>query len=104
MTNPTAEKRREYQGKVQAELDKINARINEYKAKAEYAKADAISEYHSQLESLMAKRDAAVSKLEQMQSASAEAWEELQRGFENAWKELDTAMQGATAKFEQFFN
>lgn len=103
MTTLTADKRQEYKAKIKAELDKMDARISEYQARASQLKADLSTEYQRQLEQLMAKRDAAASKLEQLQSAGSEAWEEMQGGFESAWEELNQAFQAATAQFEQSF-
>jgi len=89
-----------YQKKVQAQLEKMNAQIDELKAKGKQAKADASVEYHSQLEQLYTKRDAAQLKLEEIQKAGEEAWSELQGGFEQAWNELSSAFEKAAAKFQ----
>lgn len=94
------EARQAYQNKVKAELDKINAQIAEYRAKADKARAETAVEYNSQAEELLAKRDAAQVKLEELQQASEAAWEDVQRGFEQAWTDLGTAFQSAIAKLE----
>lgn len=100
-TPMSTDRREEYQQKVRAELDKINARIDEFRAKVDHAKADASAEYHSQLEQLISKRDAAQNKLQELQQSSGEAWDELQRGFENAWNELNKSFQNATSVFNR---
>jgi uncharacterized coiled-coil DUF342 family protein len=74
--------------------------IDELKAKGEQVKADAAIEYHSKMEELYAKRDAAQAKLQELQQASGEAWSEIQQGFEKAWNELNTAWENAVAKFQ----
>lgn len=89
-----------YQAKVQAELTKMNARIDEYRAKAEQAKADVEANYYSQIEELLSKRDAAQSKLEELQQSSEAAWQDLQKGFESAWNEFSHAMERASQRFE----
>jgi chromosome segregation ATPase len=100
-TQSTLDKKHEYQQKVKAELEKVNARIDQYQAKAREAKADTAAHYHDNLEQLIAKRDAAQSKLDELQQASGEAWEEVQKGFENAWNELSVAFQNATSTFDR---
>jgi chromosome segregation ATPase len=100
-TQSTFDQRHEYQQKVNAELEKINARIDHYQAKAREAKADAAIHYHDALEQLIAKRDAAQSKLDELQQASGEAWEDMQQGFKNAWNELSVAFQNATSTFDR---
>lgn len=92
--------RQAYQNKVKAELDRINAQIAEYQAKADKAKAEVAVEYNSQVEELLIKRDAAQVKLEELQLASEAAWEDMQRGFELAWQDLSLAFQSALAKLE----
>lgn len=97
---PTAKEREAYQAKVKAELDKLNARIDEYKAKAAAAKADAEINYHSIVEELSAQRDALSSKWEEMSTASEAAWQELQKGFDNAWSDLTSAFEKAAKHFD----
>lgn len=102
LPHPISEDRRlAYQQKVQAELAKLNAQIGELKAKADQAKADTSVKYHSLLEELYAKRDAAELKLQQLQQAGEDAWQEMQTGFEQAWDELNQSFKTAISKFEQ---
>lgn len=89
-----------YQEKVKAQLEKMNAQIDELKAKGKQAQADASIEYYNQLEQVSAKRDAAQHKLEEMQQSGEEAWSELRIGFEQAWHELNSAFEKAAAKFQ----
>lgn len=99
MTTQTPQ-RQEYQAKVKAELDKFNAQVEEMKAKAAQAQADAKADYHSRMEEVYAKRDAAQNKLQELQNTSAEAWEDVQKGFENAWNDLTDAFERASQNFK----
>jgi len=94
------ENRQDYQRKVEAQWEKVNAQINEYKAKVDQAQADAKVQYYNQIEELQTKRDAAQAKLDELQRASESAWDEMRRGFENAWTELTTAFDSAVQQFE----
>lgn len=89
-----------YQQKVEAELNKLNAKISELKVKADRARADASAQYHGLMEELYAKRDAAQLKLQQLQEAGEDAWQEMQTGFEKAFNELNKAFDSAIAKFQ----
>lgn len=93
--------REEYQAKVKAQLEKINAQLDELKAKAAQTEADVKTDYHSRMEELYAKRDAAGAKLEELQKAGSDAWEEVQKGFETAWSDLTSAFENASKKFDQ---
>jgi len=93
-----------YQQRVRAELDKLNAQINEMKAKADQSKADAKIHYTNIVEDLQTKRAAVEQKLDEMQSASEGAWQEIQVGVENAWNDLQSAFSGAVAKFNNSDN
>lgn len=96
----TLDQRRIYQEKVQAEFEKLNAQIDEYRAKASQAQADAKIQYQNQLEKLSAKQAAAEQKLKELQASSEDAWQEIQLGFENAWNDLKGAFSEAVSKFE----
>ncbi|EAZ91507.1 sll1863 family stress response protein [Crocosphaera chwakensis] len=89
-----------YEEKVKARLEKLNAQIDEMKAKAKQAKAETEIEYHSQIEELTAKRDAAFNKLEELQKSGEDAWKDIQAGFELAWKDLQVSFENATKKFQ----
>lgn len=88
-----------YEEKVKAQLNKLNAQIDEMKAKARQAQADTEIKYHSEIEELSSKWDATFKKLEEFQKAGDGAWKEIQTGFENAWNDLEKSFERATRKF-----
>ena len=90
-----------YREKVQAELNKLNAQVDEMKAKAAQAQADAKIQYSSQIEELQTKQVAVQMKLEELQAASQDAWEDIKTGLELAWLDLQQSFQNAVAKFDQ---
>jgi len=90
-----------YREKVQAELNKLNAQVDEMKAKAAQAQADAKIQYTSQIEELQTKQVAVQKQLEELQSASQDAWEDIKTGVEAAWLDLQQSFQNAVAKFDQ---
>lgn len=95
----STETRKAYKGKVKAQIEKLNAELDEMKAKGKQAKADAAIQYHEKIEELQAKRDDANQKLQELQDAGGEAWEEIRSGFEKAWSDVESAFQKASEKF-----
>jgi len=97
----THENRKQYQDRVQAELDKLDARVDGYRAKLEYAEADTRAQYHDIIEQLTTQRDAIAQRFEELQKAGDKAWIDLQTGFEQAWTNVNTAFQQAAQQFEK---
>jgi len=90
-----------YREKVQAELNLLNAQVDEMKAKAAQAQADTKIQYNSLLEELQTRQVAVQMRLEELQAASQDAWEDIQTGVEAAWLDLQQSFQNAVAKFDQ---
>lgn len=89
-----------YQEKMEAQLKEWGAKIDELKAKAEKAEADAKLEYHKRIDGLQAKRNAVEAKLAEVKASGEEAWENLKDGAERAWNELRSAVNEAASKFK----
>lgn len=96
---PIADQRDAYQAKAAAELDKLNAQIDEFRAKAAQAKAETEAAYYSQVKELSAKRDALLAKWQEVQSAREAAWQDINKGFEAAWNEVSQAFENAMKHF-----
>lgn len=86
--------------KMHAKLDQWNAEIEALSVKATATEAEARSEYHKQIESLRSKRDAARSKLNELESAGESAWEDLKAGVELAWESVSEAVRSAASRFK----
>ena len=93
-------KKQAYEEKLKAQLDGWNAKIDELKAKAKGAEADARIEYHETIEDLQEKRSDAKDKLQQLRQASDDAWEELKEGIEQAWSAMGAAINEAISRFK----
>jgi len=94
------DKRKEYQEKLDAQLNEWNAQLSLLRAKAEKAGAEAKSEYSKMLDALQQKVDEARPKLQELKTAGDEAWEDLKSGAEKAWAEAKTAFDRAVARFK----
>lgn len=84
-----------YREKMEAQMNILNAKIEEFNARAKKAKAEAKIEYNKNLEDLKMKRDALKSKLQQMKEAGGKAGEELKAGVQKAMDDLKTAVDRA---------
>lgn len=94
------ETKQAYEAKVKAQLDQFNAQIEQMKAKAAEANADAAIEYNKAIDDLTAKRNSAQAKLDEIGKASEDAWQDLKVGFESAWNDLNVAFKSAMDKFQ----
>ncbi|MEQ8756004.1 MAG: hypothetical protein RID09_21180 [Coleofasciculus sp. G1-WW12-02] len=101
MANQPEQQQIVYRQNVQAELDKLNAQVEEMKAKAAQVQADAKIQYSSPIEELQTKQVAVQMKLEELQAASQDAWEDIKTGVELAWLDLQQSFQNAVAQFDQ---
>jgi predicted ATP-binding protein involved in virulence len=93
-------KKEAYQDKFDAQLREWSARIEELKAKADKATAEAKIEYYEQIEELRSKQATAQTKLQELSNSGEQAWEELKPGLENAWEDLKTSVEKAISKFK----
>ena len=89
-----------YRKMAQAELDLLQARLEELKAKARLAEAGAEVNLQRQIGELKAKREAAWDKLVQIDQAGHDAWRELKEGLNRALGELKAALDQAAARFK----
>lgn len=81
------------------QLREWDVEIDELKVKAHLAKADAKDELAKQIEELRIKKEAAQSKLQQLQEAGDEAWDDIKAGVEKSWTEMKGAFRSALSKF-----
>lgn len=95
------EQKKLYEAKIRAELNKLNAQIDEFKKKAAQAEAKTKIKYQDQLEALRVKQAAAQAKLQEFQTAAESAWEEMKAGLEVAWQDLQSAFNRAMAELSE---
>jgi len=91
-----------YQEKIEAQLREWTAKINELKAKAEGAKADAKIEMHKRIDPLRAKQEAAQAKFQALKQAGTEKWEQLRTGLDKAMDDLKTTWESTQLKREHY--
>ena len=92
-------KRDEYVEKMKLQLDRWNADITQWEAKALVAQSEARAEYDKRLEALRQEREKAMYQMKLLQSAAGEAWVEMVRGTDEAWARMREAIDKAGAHF-----
>ncbi|GJQ50784.1 hypothetical protein KsCSTR_30960 [Candidatus Kuenenia stuttgartiensis] len=94
------DKRKAYEEKLDAQLREWRSKIENLKAKADKANAEAKIEYYKNIDSLENDYKALQGKLQQLKSAAEESWEDIKAGSETAWEALKSAFSNAMAKFK----
>ncbi|MGD2024995.1 MAG: hypothetical protein PVJ46_11520 [Methyloceanibacter sp.] len=89
-----------YVQEMKAKLDEWNAQVDRLLAKADAAQADAKHEYNEQVEALKKQREAAIQRLNELQSKSDDAWEDLKAGTDAAWDKMTSALKNAASRFQ----
>ena len=101
----TSQEKDEYLGRVKAEMEDLDRRIEELRSKAE-ARASTMTEqgkaeYQKAMDELREKKQAADTKYESLKSSSADAWDDMKAGMSASLEDLGKAVKRAQAHFEQ---
>ena len=96
-----SEQRDAYVQKMKAKLDEWNAEIDRIQARINQADAEAKIEYNKQLDDLRAKRKEAEDRLEEIQQAGESSWNDLKQGLENSWEILKKSVDRAKSEFSR---
>ncbi|UCD56671.1 MAG: hypothetical protein JSV16_12690 [Candidatus Hydrogenedentota bacterium] len=96
----TLQQKQEYQNKIEAKLDEVDAQIDELKARAEQAKDETKAKLYKQIEELQKKQEAAREKLEELKTASEQAWEKLKSEMDAAVEDLENFIKDLIPPFE----
>jgi DNA anti-recombination protein RmuC len=81
-------KRDEYVKDMNKQLDALNVKYEEWKAKAAKAEGQAKKDLENKLDEMKVKRDAATKKLNEVKEASLDRWEKVKEGFGSAFDDL----------------
>ena len=89
----------EFQKKLEAQLNELDAKIAKLREKGRDLKDEAKVKWDRKMTELETKREAASAKLAEVGHSSAEAWKDVQKGAQSAWDDLDKAFRDASREF-----
>jgi hypothetical protein len=87
--------------KLQARIDEWKADVDKFKAKASGASADVQLDMNQQVRVLEGRIEDGKAKLSELAEAGEDAWESIKDGIESAWDSLKSAAADATANFKK---
>jgi chromosome segregation ATPase len=79
--------------KMEAQLLRWDAKLDELIAKADAVRAEAKSDHRKHIDELKAKQRHAKAKIEEFKASGSEKWEILKTGVETAWNDLEDAFK-----------
>ena len=85
-------------GKMQAELERWGARLDDLVAKADAAGTGAKIDYRARLEDAMASYDIAKARFAELKASGNDKWETLRGGIEAAWSDLEDNLKKLARK------
>lgn len=93
--------REQYVAQLKGQLDRWNAEMAAWEAKAKKAGDDLRSRYERDLRALGGQRENALYQLKLLEGASASAWKDLAKGADEAWRRMSVAIADARTHFEK---
>lgn len=89
--------RDEFAGKAQQEMDELNAKLLEFKNKAQTLTGEAKDKIDQQIQDLEQEQKAAAQKLDELKSATGDKWNELKSGVSEAVDRFKQSIQKASS-------
>ena len=89
----------EFQKKLEAQLNELDAKIAKLREKGHDLKDKAKANWDQKMAELETKREAVSAKLAELGHSSAEAWKDVQKGAQAAYDDLDKAFRDAAKEF-----
>lgn len=91
-------KRDAYKQKMEAELELVQAKISEFKARAKNSSADIQIKYAKEIEDVEHGYGTVRAHLNKLGEASESAWEDFKVEAESAWNTLSTNVKNVAAR------
>ena len=92
--------RQEYIDKMAKKLKEQNAELDKMEAKINGMQEKARLKYLTSIQELRLKKQDVQTKLERLQNTSENAWEEMKTGLNKSWDILKDSTEEALAKFK----
>ena len=98
-TEYSQQAKEEFQKKLEAQLNELDAKIAKLREKGRDLKDQAKVNWDQKMAELETKRGTIRAKLAEVNRSSAAAWKDVQRGAQSAYDDLDKAFRDASRKF-----
>lgn len=89
-----------YKQKIDADLELVQAKLDEFKAQAERLSAEAQIRHAMHVEDLEMKAAAVKAKRQELDEVSDDVWEQLTDSVENTWKVLQSSLENVVTTFK----
>jgi DNA anti-recombination protein RmuC len=86
-------KRDEFARSMSKQLDELNAKYEDLRARAARAEGQAKKDLEKKLEEAKPRRDAAAKRLDELKAASHDRWEKVKDGVGSAFEDLKKAVE-----------
>ena len=96
----TAQQKEAFQKKIQAELDRMQKQIDHLRAEADHAKTEAQADLNKAIAELQKRKDAAGTKLQELESASEKAWGDVKSGLNAAMEDFEKSYKRALSRLQ----
>ena len=96
----TYEKKEEYQRALATQMQELDVKIDELKAKAGRASDAVKAEFARDMEALDRQKAVLAQKMEAVQASSASAWNDVKAGANSAMDSVKQAYEKAKARFQ----
>ena len=83
-------------GKMETQLKRWGAKLDQLVARADTASADARIDHRKRIAALRTQHKQACAKLEELKAASSAEWDTLKQGVDATWTELEVAFEKLT--------
>lgn len=90
-----------YRQKIESEIELVEARFAEFKARGKGLTADARIKHAKMVGDLEQMSAATKTKLKELGEASEDAWEKHKEGVESTWSKLQAALKDTVTMFEK---
>jgi hypothetical protein len=90
-----------YKQKIEAELELVQVKLAEYKARSKIYAADVHIKYIEHVDELEHMYEATKTKLKNLDEAGEEKWEHFKDDVESAWNALSASVKDVAEKFKK---
>ncbi len=90
-----------YRQKIESELELVEARFAEFKARGKNLTADARIKHAQLVDDFEQKRADTKARLKELEEAGEDGWEKHKEGVESTWGKLQAALKDTVLMFEK---